>query len=664
MLRKKKLLREKRNISKTEKLLLCITLPLALFFCAAIWLIQGSLPVTDVYSDSGIWDLREIDFSSTNVRFTGKVEYIPGALLTPEEFDERQSEAIITDTYGSTARYGTSRIRIRMPEDQSYAVSESSPLASDRIYLNGIWMEDIGHPGSDKDHTIEGDVFFYYTVQPKDGVIEIVQQVSNYAHRKTESQSGYVVGTVPMMRAFFSLSYTIAALLIGCFLALALVHITLWFLFREYKVNLYFSLFCMTWVLRTAVTGPKLVTSIFPDFSWFAAFSIEYITVAVASVIYIHLFRVMFPGTVQRWFLIFLTTASALFISCHFFLDSLTISRLLLYYQVVMGVTIVYVLVRAFMKIRRVDLPQSLFLAGGGWMMYATVRDILFYRDIFIPPYGSYANAPMSEMGLLMFVFLQMIAVFIGTLRQMDAVRSKEQKLLAENAALDRVNTLRASLMETLSHELRTPLAVMMGYAEIAVKELRMKGVDEETTADLDTIAAEAGRLAVLVEETRRISMHRDAAAHRQFYLPADVICQTVRMYKPILERQNTTLSLDIMPELPGVYGSPEEFIQVMFNLLTNAAKHTEGGRISISAESDDTIITVSVSDNGSGISPEFLPRVFERYAHDDADGTGLGLAICKEIVEGRGGSIRIESKLGEGTAVIFTLLVCKENER
>ena len=112
------------------------------------------------------------------------------------------------------------------------------------------------------------------------GLLKLFQQVSNYAHRKTESQSGYVVGTVPMMRAFFSLSYTIAALLIGCFLALALVHITLWFLFREYKVNLYFSLFCMTWVLRTAVTGPKLVTSIFPDFSWFAAFSIEYITVA------------------------------------------------------------------------------------------------------------------------------------------------------------------------------------------------------------------------------------------------------------------------------------------------------------------------------------------------------------------------------------------------
>ena len=649
-----------QTIRRPEKLLLCIALPLMLLFCAATWLIQGSVPVTTVHSDNGIWDLRDVDFQSTNVRFSGPVEYIPEELLTPKEFSARQSEAKIVDTYQYPAAYGTSRIRLRVPPGTHYVVSESSPLSSDRFYLNGQWVEDIGNPGETAESTTEGDVLFSYTVAPKDGTIEIVQQVSNYAHRKNESHAGYVVGTVPMMRAFVACTYGVAALLIGCFITLFLVHITLWFLFRGYRANLYFSLFCLTFVFRTFVTGPKLETALFPDFSWFVAFAIEYCTLPVASVLYVLIFHSMFPGTMQRWFRIFLIAASGLFIGCHFVLDSMTISRLLIYYQAVMGITIVYVIVRAVMKLRRIALPQALFLAGGGIMMYATVRDILFYRDIFIPPYGSYANAPLSEMGLLLFVFLQMTAVFIGTIREMDAVRAKEQKLQAENAALDRVNKLRADLLDTLSHELRTPLAVMMGYAELAVKELRMKGIDEETTADLDAIAAEAGRLALLVEEARRLTLSRDVAEHKRPFSPEGIIRQTARLYQPILERRGTALSLDLAPELPKIYGSADELTQVMFNLLTNAGKHTEDGRVCVTGEQEDHVITVTVSDDGSGIAPDFLPHAFERYAHDDRDGSGLGLAICKEIIEGHGGKIVLESQLGKGTTVTFTLPVYK----
>lgn len=649
------------KLRRPDTVLLCVALPLMLLFCVSIWLVQGSLPLETVHSETGVWDLRNVDFSAVNVRFSGKVEYFPNELLTPQEFEARQGEAEIVDTYDHPAPYGTSRIRLLVPPGVSYVVSESSPLASDRVYINGAWIEDIGSPGTSGGTTVEGDVLFYYTVAPEEGVIEIVQQVSNFAHRKNESQAGYVVGSVPLMRAFVSRYYVVAALLAGCFAALFLVHLTLWFLFRGYRANLYFSLFCLTWVFRASVTGPKLVTAVFPGFSWFGAFAVEYCTVAVATVLYVLIFHSMFPGVVQRWFLAALSAASGLFLACHFVLDSLTISRLLIYYQAVMGGAIVYILARAAWKIRRVTLPQGLFLFGGLCMMYAAVRDILFYRDVFIPPYGAYANAPLAETGLLLFVFLQMTAVFLGTIREMDAVRVKEQKLLAENAALDRVNKLRSDLMDTLSHELRTPLAVMMGYAELAVKELRLKGADEETTADLDTIASEAARLATLVEETRSLSLSRDAAAHGRPFFPGEVIRQTVRLYQPILERRNTALSLELQPGLPQVYGSPDELTQVLFNLLSNAGKHTVGGTVSVAAECGGDTITVTVADNGSGIPPEFLPHAFEKYAHGDLDGTGLGLALCKEIVEGHGGKIQIKSELGAGTSVVFTMPAYKE---
>lgn len=667
------ILRNQQKLSRPEAMLLSIALPLMLLFGVSIWLIQGSLPVNTVDSENGVWDLRNADFLAANVRFTGKVEYIPNALLTPEEFAAREAEAEIVDTYRHPASYGTSRMVLLVPPG-SYVISESAPLAADRFYINGAWMEDIGTPGKSPETTRESDALFYYTVTALNGRIEIVQQVANFAHRKNESHAGYVIGTVPMMRAFVSRTYVVAAVLAGCFMTLYLVHITLWLLFKGYRANLYFSLFCLTFVLRTIVTGPKLVTAVFPDFSWFLAFAVEYCTLPAASVLYVLIFHVMFPGTIQKWFRVFLIASSALFIGCHFVFSSLTISNLLIGYQAVMGFTILYILARAVMKIRRVTLPQFLFLTGGLIVMYATVRDILFYRDIFIPPRGAYSNAPLSETALLLFVFLQMTAVFIGTIREMDAVRAKEQRLAAEIAALDRVNRLRADLMDTLSHELRTPLAVMMGYAELAVKELRMKGVDEETTADLDNIAAEAGRLAVLVEEARRLSLSRDAAEHKRPFSPAEVISQTSRLYQPILERRGTTFQVEIAPGLPDVYGSPDELTQVLFNLLTNAGKHAAGGSITVTAVYENGsagtaqetgplagggkngFVAVTVADDGDGIPPDFLPHVFERGSHADPDGSGLGLAICREIVEGHGGSIRIQSEPGGGTAVTFTM--------
>ena len=157
------------------------------------------------------------------------------------------------------------------------------------------------------------------------------------------------------------------------------------------------------------------------------------------------------------------------------------------------------------------------------------------------------------------------------------------------------------------------------------------------------------------------MTLSREAAEHKKTFLPQEVIQQTARLCQPILERRGTALSLDLPSDLPAVYGSPGELTQVMFNLLSNAGRHTEGGRICVSAEETGGSICVRVSDNGSGISPEFLPHAFERCAHDDPGGTGLGLFICKEIIEGFGGTIRIESRPGKGTEVIFTLPVCEE---
>ena len=96
---------------------------------------------------------------------------------------------------------------------------------------------------------------------------------------------------------------------------------------------------------------------------------------------------------------------------------------------------------------------------------------------------------------------------------------------------------------------------------------------------------------------------------------------------------------------------------QIFQNLLGNACKYAARGRVVICAQEQDRVVTCSVQDNGAGIPPEMLPKVFDKLETDpDKEGSGLGLAIVKQIVEAHGGAVNVESTLGEGATFTFTL--------
>jgi signal transduction histidine kinase len=125
------------------------------------------------------------------------------------------------------------------------------------------------------------------------------------------------------------------------------------------------------------------------------------------------------------------------------------------------------------------------------------------------------------------------------------------------------------------------------------------------------------------------------------------------------LNKNGNRLEIDMPYNLPVIEADHDRLLQVLLNLLSNASRHTKDGVIRISARAENNYITLSVSDTGEGIPEEMRGRLFERYLGVDigrAHGTGLGLYICRQIAEAHGGTIWIESKTGEGTAVYFTL--------
>jgi signal transduction histidine kinase len=213
------------------------------------------------------------------------------------------------------------------------------------------------------------------------------------------------------------------------------------------------------------------------------------------------------------------------------------------------------------------------------------------------------------------------------------------------------------------AHELRTPLAVMRSAVEVALRSPRepehYRRVLCEVLEEIERLSRLAEQLLFLCREDSGLA--RLASIELRF---DDLVRGTVEHMAVVANAKGLALQTgDISP--CSIRGDADQLRRLLFNLLDNAIKFTPvGGRVGVTLNRLNGHASVVVSDTGIGISPEQLPRVFDRFYRVDpargpeADGTGLGLAICRSIAEAHGGRMVIESVPGEGTRATFTLPV------
>ena len=173
---------------KIKPLLPLISLPLIFLVCLGFWFNLTAIQYVHVRIQDGLWDLREFDFENDIAGLYGGVEFIPGALLTPEEFAARADEIIVGSAQiGSGNSFATSRVRLLMPGDGHYTFSRMSTYWNDRIFVNGIWLYDVGTPSPTAAGEVARIAHITFTARPEyvNGyyVIEILHQNSNFFHR-------------------------------------------------------------------------------------------------------------------------------------------------------------------------------------------------------------------------------------------------------------------------------------------------------------------------------------------------------------------------------------------------------------------------------------------------------------------------------------------------
>tara|TARA_R110002124_G_scaffold287216_2_gene471595 strand:- start:270 stop:2375 length:2106 start_codon:yes stop_codon:yes gene_type:complete len=257
------------------------------------------------------------------------------------------------------------------------------------------------------------------------------------------------------------------------------------------------------------------------------------------------------------------------------------------------------------------------------------------------------------------------VAYLFGVIQDVTERTNHERELRNAKDSAERAYAAKSQFLANMSHELRTPLNAIIGFSEMMQRQLLGPIGTEKYLDYIGGIRESGEHLLDLISDI--LDMSKIEAGKYELDLGdlnvAKVVQLSVHMMEGKASDVGVKVALDMQNDDIRLNGDRRAILQIMLNLLSNAVKFTkEGGQISVLCTKSDTEVLVSVSDTGIGIPADKIDDItnpFEQAAsHEtrDHEGSGLGLAITKELVELHNGTLRIESVLGEGTTVKFSL--------
>lgn len=242
------------------------------------------------------------------------------------------------------------------------------------------------------------------------------------------------------------------------------------------------------------------------------------------------------------------------------------------------------------------------------------------------------------------------------------------ERMAGLRSIAEEAHSAKAAFVANVSHEFRTPLNMIIGLVELMVESPEIYDVipSPKMKEDLKVIHRNSTHLSNMVDdvldltqmEAGRMTLHRARVDLRE------IINRSVTAIRPLAEEKQLALQIVIPDDLPKIYCDRTRIHQVILNLLSNAARFTEEGRVALKAAREDDYVRVEVTDTGPGIRPEDAEHIFQPFWQGASPlwrqegGSGLGLSISKRFVKLHGGRMWLESELGVGSSFFFTLPV------
>ena len=266
----------------------------------------------------------------------------------------------------------------------------------------------------------------------------------------------------------------------------------------------------------------------------------------------------------------------------------------------------------------------------------------------------------------LVFLWLLVRAIFVRLQETTDRLAEKNASLLESQRELERASAAKSQFLANMSHELRTPLNAIIGYSEMIQEELELESQqDSPWYEDIVKVQNAGQHLLALISDVLDLSKIEAGRMKlvRETVDLTDLCREIAQTCSPLIKAKENALTLKLDEQIEQLVTDRTKVRQILFNLVSNAAKFTTGGEITIETRLEAAnMVSITVSDTGIGISDEERARLFTPFEQADGSttreygGTGLGLALVKQLAELLGGEVWLESEPGVGSHFEVTL--------
>ncbi|MDL2233088.1 histidine kinase [Ruminococcaceae bacterium OttesenSCG-928-L11] len=603
-----------------------LMLPIIIVVCLGLWSIQVT-PLNHISSETATYDLRDIDFSESIANVNRTVEYVPGVLLTPDEFTAR--EDIIVGTIPEDVTVATMRIRLLLPEGIQYGLCGYSTNYASHVYVNGKWLFTDGKPGYSLAEESGRERYHFFSAEPQDGAIEIVIATSSFSHKDTFSGMEWCIGDYQKVRTFY-VQYTYAPIVImAWYVLLALVFLLLFLSLPAHGVNGWLTLLAVVMALRTGFSQSKPLLSLFPGIEWGTGFRIEKMAEPVMVILLLLIFHFEFPGMLPKWAKGIIIGISGTICVPYLLLDTNTLShfstinRLLLY--ILIAVMSLVSLLALRRRNTRPSIPQWIMFAGIVMILFASVWDLCYYGS---NPLG--AVFALMQPVMVIFSMFMLVSAMLTTLQKTADAENEAAKLrigmLEKETEMGNARTA-IMLSQIQPHFLYNTLAAIQDLCgtDAAQAETTVQDFSIYLRGNLDSLSLKAPIL--FEQELEHVELYISLEKKRF--------------------RERLQYEFDIQS---GGFPLPALTLQP---IVENAVHHgvtqrDEGGKVIIRSWEDDENWHIAVEDNGVGFDPS-APLTDDR--------THIGISNVRYRLEVLcGGALEIQSTPGVGTIATITI--------
>ncbi len=597
-----------------------IILPMILFICFGLWFVNvDTIPTEHVDFNEGIYDMRQIDFSKTYGGIHKDVEYIPGVLLSPEEFNQRDDTLFGNIPDGT--RVCTARIRVLVPENKYYGILGYSMNYASRVYINGNWVFDEGKPGLTLAEERSSESYRLFSAVPQDGVIEILVQTSAFSNIDNTSGMEWSFGEYEPIRISFIRQIATHIIVMAWYLIAAVVSLLLFLALPKYQANGWLALLGVLWSLRAGLKSVKILLTLFPYFEWPVIYKAEILTCPLTIILFVLILHSSFPQAFPKWLRFGLIGAAGTFIVVIFilpwyrFFGHSSITNMVIY--LTLAILLPFIVFSVWKK--KATLPQIIILIGVGLSIFAFAWDA---------DYFAHGAAPfaISQPMMLSFILFMTASALLATMEQTVA-----QEVLLTQTVEQQKNELSDAR-----------ISIMLGQIQPHFLYNSLSAISRLCTGNPDAKKA-------LITFSEYLRGNMDSLAQKDLIL-----------FEKELEHTQQYLELEGLrfeERLQVVYDIPmKDFMLPTLTLqpiVENAVRYGvlkkhSGGIVTIRTEETEKNILITVIDDGVGFDPN---------APMSCDRSHTGISNVRERLAAMcGGTLTITSVPGEGTTALIVI--------